>query len=164
VERTTPEAIDLQRTFRRMLDAGDRACAIEVSSHALELGRAEGIHFACRVFTNLSQDHLDFHETMERYYLAKRRLFEYESGPAVVNVDDEYGRRLAGELDSAATYAIDHDADYRARDVRFDPAGSSFTCETPGGPAGGRDAPARALQRSERARGDRGGDATRRRA
>jgi UDP-N-acetylmuramoyl-L-alanyl-D-glutamate--2,6-diaminopimelate ligase len=134
VERTTPEAIDLQRTFRRMLDAGDRACAIEVSSHALELGRAEGIHFACRVFTNLSQDHLDFHETMERYYLAKRRLFEYEGGPPVVNVDDEYGRRLAGELESAVTYAIDHDADYRARDVRFDPAGSSFTCETPGGP------------------------------
>jgi UDP-N-acetylmuramoyl-L-alanyl-D-glutamate--2,6-diaminopimelate ligase len=134
VERTTPEAIDLQATFRRMLDAGDRACAIEVSSHALELGRAEGIHFACRVFTNLTQDHLDFHETMERYYLAKRRLFEAPGAPSVVNVDDDYGRRLAGEIDGATTYAIDRDADYRATDVRFDPAGSSFTCETPDGP------------------------------
>jgi len=135
VERTTPEAIDLQATFRRMLDAGDRACAIEVSSHALELGRAEGIEFACRVFTNLSQDHLDFHNTMESYYLAKRRLFETGGdAPSVVNVDDEYGRRLAGEIERPLTYAIDRDADYRARDVRFDPAGSSFTCETPDGP------------------------------
>jgi UDP-N-acetylmuramoyl-L-alanyl-D-glutamate--2,6-diaminopimelate ligase len=134
VERTTPEAIDLQATFRRMLDAGDRACAIEVSSHALELGRAEGIEFACRVFTNLSQDHLDFHNTMESYYLAKRRLFETGGDtPSVVNVDDDYGRRLAGEIERPLTYAIDRDADYRARDVRFDPAGSSFTCETPDG-------------------------------
>src|SRR5688500_3493245 len=71
VERTTPESIDLQATFRRMLDGGDGACAMEVSSHALELGRAEGIHFACRVFTNLTQDHLDFHPDMEAYFNAK---------------------------------------------------------------------------------------------
>src|SRR5690349_14734522 len=134
VERTTPEAIDLQATFRRMLDAGDRACASEVSSHALELGRAEGIDFACRIFTNLTQDHLDFHRTMEAYYLAKRKLFEEPGAPSVVNVDDEYGRRLAGEIDHPVTYAIDRDADFRARDVRFDPAGSSFTCDTPDGP------------------------------
>src|SRR6187455_441729 len=76
VERTTPEAIDLQATFRRMLDSGDTAVAMEVSSHALELGRVAGIRFACRVFTNLTQDHLDFHETMEAYFLAKRRLFD----------------------------------------------------------------------------------------
>jgi UDP-N-acetylmuramoyl-L-alanyl-D-glutamate--2,6-diaminopimelate ligase len=86
------------------------------------------------VFTNLTQDHLDFHETMERYYLAKRRLFEAPGAPSVVNVDDDYGRRLAGEIDGATTYAIDRDADYRATDVRFDPAGSSFTCETPDRP------------------------------
>src|SRR3954462_656000 len=98
VERTTPEAIDLQATFERMVDAGDRACAMEVSSHALELGRASGIRFPCRVFTNLTQDHLDFHPTMEDYFLAKRRLFE-GAGPVVVNVDDQYGRRLAAELD-----------------------------------------------------------------
>jgi len=134
VERTTPEAIDLQATFRRMLDSGDRACAMEVSSHALQLGRAEGIHFACRIFTNLTQDHLDFHETMERYFLAKRRLFEPGEGAPIVNLDDEYGRRLAVEIGSPVTYAVEHEADYRARDVRFDPAGASFTCDTPDGP------------------------------
>jgi UDP-N-acetylmuramoyl-L-alanyl-D-glutamate--2,6-diaminopimelate ligase len=132
VERTTPEGIDLQATFRRMLDAGDTACAMEVSSHALELGRAEGIHFACRVFTNLTQDHLDFHPDMEAYFAAKRRLFD-TPGVAIVNVDDEYGSRLAGELGDALTYGVTSEADYRARDVDFDPSGSSFTCETPDG-------------------------------
>jgi UDP-N-acetylmuramoyl-L-alanyl-D-glutamate--2,6-diaminopimelate ligase len=131
VERTTPEAIDLQATFRAMLDGGDRACAMEVSSHALELGRASGIRFACRVFTNLTQDHLDFHETMEAYFLAKRRLFD-GAGPAVVNVDDEYGRRLAGEVD-CLTFAIDHEADYRGCGVEFDLMGSRFRCRTPAG-------------------------------
>ena len=134
VKHTTPEAIDLQATFRRMLDAGDGASAIEVSSHALELGRAGGIDYACRVFTNLTQDHLDFHSDMEAYYLAKRRLFD-APGPAVVNVDDGYGRRLAGELDGATTYGIDAEgASYRARDVRFDVAGARFTADTPDGP------------------------------
>jgi UDP-N-acetylmuramoyl-L-alanyl-D-glutamate--2,6-diaminopimelate ligase len=133
VVHTTPEAIDLQATFRRMVDGGDAACAMEVSSHALELGRAAGIHFACRVFTNLTQDHLDFHDDMEAYFLAKRRLFE-RPGPAVVNVDDEYGRRLADEVDGATTYAIDSPADYRAREVRFDVKGARFTAKTPDGP------------------------------
>jgi len=133
VERTTPEAIDLQATFRRMLDGGDRACAMEVSSHALELGRVAGIRFACRVFTNLSQDHLDFHETMDAYFAAKRRLFEGE-GPAVVNADDEYGRTLAAEID-CRTFAIERDADYRALDVEFDLTGARFRCVTPGGEA-----------------------------
>jgi UDP-N-acetylmuramoyl-L-alanyl-D-glutamate--2,6-diaminopimelate ligase len=131
VERTTPEAIDLQATFRRMLDAGDQTCAMEVSSHALELGRAAGIRFACRVFTNLTQDHLDFHETMEAYFLAKRRLFE-ELGLSVVNVDDQYGRRIAAELD-CVTVGIETQADYRALDVEFDLMGSRFRCETPDG-------------------------------
>src|SRR5918998_2797984 len=75
VARTTPEAIDLQATFRRMADAGDRACAMEVSSHALELCRAEGIEFDVAVFTNLTQDHLDFHGTLDAYFASKRRLF-----------------------------------------------------------------------------------------
>ena len=132
VERTTPEAVDLQATFRRMLDAGDRACAMEVSSHALELGRAGSIHFASRVFTNLTQDHLDFHPTMEDYFLAKRGLFD-GPGPAVVNLDDEYGRRLAAELDEPITFGVERDADYRARDVSFDLTGARFTCETPDG-------------------------------
>jgi UDP-N-acetylmuramoyl-L-alanyl-D-glutamate--2,6-diaminopimelate ligase len=132
VERTTPEAIDLQATFRRMLDGGDRACAMEVSSHALELGRVDSIRFACRVFTNLTQDHLDFHDTMDAYFEAKRRLFR-GPGIAVVNVDDEYGRRIAAEIE-CVTFAIDHEADYRARDVEFDLMGSRFTCQTPAGP------------------------------
>jgi UDP-N-acetylmuramoyl-L-alanyl-D-glutamate--2,6-diaminopimelate ligase len=131
VERTTPEAIDLQRTFRRMVEGGDVACAMEVSSHALELGRVGGITFACRVFTNLTQDHLDFHETMEDYFLAKRRLFS-AGGLAVVNVDDEYGRRIAAEID-CVTFSIERAADYRARDIEFDLMGSRFSCETPDG-------------------------------
>jgi UDP-N-acetylmuramoyl-L-alanyl-D-glutamate--2,6-diaminopimelate ligase len=131
VERTTPEAIDLQATFRAMLDGGDRACAMEVSSHALELGRVSGIRFACRIFTNLTQDHLDFHETMEAYFAAKRRLFE-DAGLSVVNVDDEYGRRIAAEVE-AVTFSVERDADYRARDVEFDLMGSRFRCETPDG-------------------------------
>ncbi|HEV3379262.1 MAG TPA: UDP-N-acetylmuramoyl-L-alanyl-D-glutamate--2,6-diaminopimelate ligase [Thermoleophilaceae bacterium] len=131
VERTTPEAIDLQATFRRMVDGGDRACAMEVSSHALELGRVAGIRFACRIFTNLTQDHLDFHETMEAYFAAKRRLFE-EPGLSVVNLDDEYGRRIAAEVESV-TFAVECDADYRARDVEFDLMGSRFVCDTPDG-------------------------------
>jgi UDP-N-acetylmuramoyl-L-alanyl-D-glutamate--2,6-diaminopimelate ligase len=132
VVHTTPEAIDLQATFRRMVEGGDEACAMEVSSHALELGRAAGIHFACRVFTNLTQDHLDFHEDMEAYFLAKRRLFDGPR-PVVVNVDDPYGRRLDDEVDGATTYAIESPAEYRARDVRFDVRGARFTAETPDG-------------------------------
>ncbi|MET0836421.1 MAG: UDP-N-acetylmuramoyl-L-alanyl-D-glutamate--2,6-diaminopimelate ligase [Thermoleophilaceae bacterium] len=131
VERTTPEAIDLQQTFRRMVDGGDLACAMEVSSHALELGRVAGIRFAGRIFTNLTQDHLDFHDTMEAYFLAKRRLFD-EGGLAVVNVDDDYGRRIAAEVD-CVTFAIEREADDRARDIEFDLMGSRFTCETPDG-------------------------------
>ena len=132
VERTTPEAIDLQRLFRRMLDGGDAACAIEVSSHALELRRTDGIEFEARVFTNLTQDHLDFHPSIEHYFLAKRRLFD-GPGAAIVNVDDAYGRRIAAEIAGATTFAIDSQADYRARAVSFDTAGSSFICESPDG-------------------------------
>src|SRR5919197_2533226 len=133
VERTTPEAIDLQATFRRMLDGGDRACAMEVSSHALELGRVAGVRFACRVFTNLTQDHLDFHGTMDAYFAAKSRLFE-EPGLSILNVDDEYGRRLAARLPEAVTFGLERDADYRAEAVGFDLSGARFTCQTPDGP------------------------------
>ncbi len=127
VQRTTPEAIDLQRTFREMLDAGDRACAMEVSSHALELHRADAIHFAAAIFTNLTQDHLDFHPTMEDYFAAKRRLFDAEPRVPVVNVDDPYGARLAASLDGPVTFALDRDADYRATDVEIGLTGSRFT-------------------------------------
>src|SRR5438094_9813225 len=91
VKRTTPEAIDLQRLFREMLDAGDRSVAMEASSHASALHRLDRVRFAALVFTNLSHEHLDFHGTMERYFEAKRRLF-LQGAPAAVNVGDEYGR------------------------------------------------------------------------
>jgi UDP-N-acetylmuramoyl-L-alanyl-D-glutamate--2,6-diaminopimelate ligase len=148
VERTTPEAIDLQRTFARMLESGDRACAMEVSSHALVLHRADAIDFAAKVFTNLSQDHLDFHADMEDYFAAKRLLFmgeggapviELGGGVSVVNLDDEYGRRLAGELETGEggnciTYsAAGGDADLSARGVTFDTGGAQFVCLTPDG-------------------------------
>jgi UDP-N-acetylmuramoyl-L-alanyl-D-glutamate--2,6-diaminopimelate ligase len=134
VERTTPEAIDLQRDFRAMLDGGDRACAMEVSSHALALGRAEAIRFAAAIFTNLTQDHLDFHDTMEDYFEAKRRLFvEHAPQTSVINVGDPYGERLAGEIDGARTFAVEAPADYSARDLRCDFAGCRFTLRTPAG-------------------------------
>ena len=127
VERTTPEAIDLQASFRRMLEAGDRACAMEVSSHAMALHRADAIHWEAALFTNLTQDHLDFHADMEDYFLAKRKLFEAGPGTAIVNVDDPYGRRLAGEFECVTFSAEGAEADFSARDVSFDAAGATFT-------------------------------------
>jgi UDP-N-acetylmuramoyl-L-alanyl-D-glutamate--2,6-diaminopimelate ligase len=128
VVRTTPEAIDLQATFRRMLEAGDGACAMEISSHALSLHRADAIHFEVALFTNLTQDHLDFHADMEDYFGAKRRLFaELAPGTAVVNVDDPYGARLAGEFECVTFSAEGAAADYSAREVGFTAAGAEFT-------------------------------------
>ena len=140
VERTTPEAIDLQRTFRRMVDGGDRACVVEVSSHALVLGRADAIHFDVAAFTNLTQDHLDFHTDMDDYFEAKRLLFVPPEGgdgivpgTAVVNVDDAYGRRLVMDLQRAGAppvvtfSAAGHLADLTAHDVSFDASGTRFT-------------------------------------
>ena len=149
VERTTPEAIDLQRTFRRMLEGGDAACAMEVSSHALALERTAGVRFAVAVFTNLTQDHLDFHADMEEYFLAKRSLFDSSAEPggsasgkvsrrvaaAVVNRDDPYGARLATELRDVGDLPLltfspsgEAGADFRAVDVSFDARGSRFRC------------------------------------
>ena len=127
VERTTPEAIDLQGTFRRMLEARDRACVMEVSSHALALHRADSIRFEVALFTNLTQDHLDFHADMEDYFRAKRLLFEMGPSAAVVNVDDEYGRRLAAEFDCVTFSAEGVNADFTAADVSFDAGGAEFS-------------------------------------
>ena len=102
----TPEAIDLQRLLRAMVDAGDHSCAMEATSIAAAQGRLAGTRFAVLVFTNLTQDHLDFHGTMEAYFAAKRGLFD-QSEHAVVNVGDEWGRRLAAELPHASTFAPD---------------------------------------------------------
>jgi UDP-N-acetylmuramoyl-L-alanyl-D-glutamate--2,6-diaminopimelate ligase len=137
VERTTPEAIDLQRTFRRMLDAGDAACAMEVSSHALVLHRADAIHFDVALFTNLTQDHLDFHADMEDYFQSKRQLFETGPETAIVNVDDPYAKRLAGELEAAAgpacvTFSAQgNEAHVVADAISFVPAGAEFTVTQP---------------------------------
>jgi UDP-N-acetylmuramoyl-L-alanyl-D-glutamate--2,6-diaminopimelate ligase len=134
--RTTPEAIDLQATFREMLDAGDRACAMEVSSHALELRRADGIHFAVAAFTNLSQDHLDFHPDMETYFAAKERLFtEFDVGRRVVVVDDAWGRRLAASLPDAVTVSLDRPADWQAVGHCAGLGGNAFTVRSPAGEA-----------------------------
>ena len=128
VQRTTPEAIDLQRTFREMLDAGDRSCAIEASSHASALGRLDGTRFAALVFTNLSQDHLDFHGTMDEYYESKRRLFG--AWPAAVNIGDAWGRRLADELRADGGTAADLRLRRRRRRApgraRADPGGRAI--------------------------------------
>ena len=139
VVRTTPEAIDLQRSFRAMLDGGDVACVMEVSSHALELRRVDDSEFAVAVFTNLTQDHLDFHPTMEDYFQAKRRLFtEVGARRAVLNLDDPYGARLATDPGIAApvTFALEHaGATYRADDLRTGLSGSGFTLHSPDGVA-----------------------------
>ncbi|TML20462.1 MAG: UDP-N-acetylmuramoyl-L-alanyl-D-glutamate--2,6-diaminopimelate ligase [Actinobacteria bacterium] len=110
----TPEAIDLQRLFREMLEECNDACVLEATSIASSKGRLDGTRFAALVFTNLSQDHLDFHGTMEEYFEAKRRLFA-QAQHAIVNVGDEYGRRLAGELPGAITFRAGDalDADLR---------------------------------------------------
>jgi UDP-N-acetylmuramoyl-L-alanyl-D-glutamate--2,6-diaminopimelate ligase len=133
VERTTPEAIDLQATFRELLDAGDRSCAMEASSHAAALHRLDGVRFACLVFTNLTQDHLDFHGTMESYFEAKRRLFvepdlDGNRPPAAVNVGDPYGRRLAEELAALGarllTFGLVDDAELRPESLDLSAAGA----------------------------------------
>jgi UDP-N-acetylmuramoyl-L-alanyl-D-glutamate--2,6-diaminopimelate ligase len=148
VVRTTPEAVDLQRTFRRMRDGGDEACVMEVSSHALVLGRSAGIRFDVKVFTNLTQDHLDFHSDMEDYFAAKRTLFSSgdeaaasSPGTPVINADDPYGRRLIEELRSGDAKPVTFSAagtdgaDYRAADVEFDATGARFRCIAPDGEA-----------------------------
>ena len=149
--RTTPEAIDLQREFREMLDAGDRSAAVEATSHGSTLGRLDRVRFSALVFTNLTQDHLDFHGTLDAYFDAKRRLFTETRPPAAVNVGDEPGRRLADDLrgqNELLTFGLADDADVRAEDLELGPAGARFA-------AGGIElehAPPRTLQRRERPR------------
>jgi UDP-N-acetylmuramoyl-L-alanyl-D-glutamate--2,6-diaminopimelate ligase len=94
-----------------MLDAGDRSCAMEASSHASELHRLDRVRFAALVFTNLSHEHLDFHGTMEAYFEAKRRLFLVDRPPAAINLGDEWGRRLAADRPGALTFGLAPDAE-----------------------------------------------------
>ena len=128
--RTTPEATDLQRLFRRMRSEDVTAAAMEVSSHGLALGRVRATRFAAALFTNLSQDHLDFHDDMEDYYAAKRSLFAAEHTPlAVINIDDEYGLRLADETDVEVVRVspAGDPAHARATTVDADADGAVFT-------------------------------------
>jgi UDP-N-acetylmuramoyl-L-alanyl-D-glutamate--2,6-diaminopimelate ligase len=127
--RTTPEAIDLQREFREMLDAGDRSAAVEATSHGSALGRLERVRFSALVFTNLTQDHLDFHGTLEEYFDAKRRLFTETRPAAAVNVGDEHGRLLADELrghNELLTFGLADDAELQAEDLELGPRGARF--------------------------------------
>jgi UDP-N-acetylmuramoyl-L-alanyl-D-glutamate--2,6-diaminopimelate ligase len=135
---TVHPAIDLQRTFRKMVDGGDRACVMEVFSQYLAVAQVDSVAFDVAIFTNLTRDHLDFHRTMENYFAAKRRLFiEWQTAHAVINVDDSYGARLAREpeLDGkVVTFALDDKtATFRAADVRTGLEGSSFTVLSPDG-------------------------------
>lgn len=142
-DRTTPESSDLFRMLRRAVDLGVRSAAIEVSSHALDQGRLNGMRFDAGVFTNLSRDHLDYHPSIEAYFAAKRRLFSLlrSGGRAVLNVDDEYGRRLARELgngngDGVVRFSAAGRPDAEVRVVRaeLDLGGIRAEVETSAGP------------------------------
>jgi UDP-N-acetylmuramoyl-L-alanyl-D-glutamate--2,6-diaminopimelate ligase len=133
--RTTPEAPDLHALLAVMRERGASAVTMEVSSHALELGRVDGVHFDLAVFTNLTQDHLDFHGSMEAYFRAKAQLFSVERAAAgLVCVDDEWGRRLDGMAAiPTATYAVGAPADWTAADLAAGHGGAtSFTVRGPG--------------------------------
>jgi UDP-N-acetylmuramoyl-L-alanyl-D-glutamate--2,6-diaminopimelate ligase len=133
--RTTPEAPDLQSMLREMVAAGCRACAMEVSSHALSLRRADEITFAAGVFTNLTRDHLDFHADMEDYFQAKRRLFELlpRDAPSLINIDDPRGLSLTEVGGRPVTYAINRPADITPGPLSFSLEGLAFDVRTPRG-------------------------------
>jgi UDP-N-acetylmuramoyl-L-alanyl-D-glutamate--2,6-diaminopimelate ligase len=139
--RTTPEAVEIQSMFSQMVRWNCQGVAMEVSSHALDQHRVAGVDFDVAVFTNLSQDHLDYHGTMENYFAAKAKLFDglgrlRKRGRAVVNADDEYGRRLIahwGGENAVLTYGVLSDAAIQAQDVRMSADGTCFVVRTPRG-------------------------------
>src|SRR5580700_556519 len=134
--RTTPESLDLQELLAQMANAGCRAAAMEVSSHALALERTRGLEWDVAVFTNLTQDHLDFHGTMKNYFESKAKLFtqlsrqEKKKKPvAIVNIDDRYGEQLLGKIDkniSVVTFGMRARADFRASNYRMEFGGTSY--------------------------------------
>ncbi|MGC9325034.1 MAG: UDP-N-acetylmuramoyl-L-alanyl-D-glutamate--2,6-diaminopimelate ligase [Desulfomonilia bacterium] len=131
---TTPGPIDLFERLHAMNRAGVDTCIMEVSSHALDQNRVAGLEFACAVFTNLSQDHLDYHKDMEAYFLAKKRLFEnYLSGDAIINVDDPFGKRLYSEYPSAVTFGRDPEASIRLLGLASTTSGLSLSLSSPAG-------------------------------
>lgn len=127
--RTTPEAIDIQRMLKEMVDEGITRCAVEATSIGIDRGRIDGTEFDVAAFTNLTRDHLDHHRTMDRYYRSKARLFtDPPPGAAVINLDDPYGRRLTSEVTvPTLTYGIEAGADLLAENIGLDAGGSVFT-------------------------------------
>jgi UDP-N-acetylmuramoyl-L-alanyl-D-glutamate--2,6-diaminopimelate ligase len=134
--RTTPEAVEVQETLARMLEAGVRRVVMEVSSHGIELDRVSGTRFEGALFTNLTRDHLDLHGTMEAYYATKRELFRWTEGPKVANAEDAWGRRLAREVAWVKTFGGTAEADYRVARVETSRTGTSFTLCHSGGDLG----------------------------
>jgi UDP-N-acetylmuramoyl-L-alanyl-D-glutamate--2,6-diaminopimelate ligase len=140
--RTTPEALDLQELLAQIVNAGCRAATMEVSSHALAQERTRGIEWNVAVFTNLTQDHLDFHGTMENYFEAKAKLFEdlaaqehKKRATAVINIDDRYGEKLIERISnkiSTVTYGMSQRADFRASNYRTEFAGTSYQLDAKG--------------------------------
>ena len=130
---TTPESLDLQRMLRDMVNRNVNYCVLEVSSHSLELKRVVGCDFQTAIFTNLSQDHLDFHKSLDNYFEAKARLFkDYPVKTAVINLDDPYGERLLKAVPGKViTYGINKSADISAEEIKCSPNGLSFTARTP---------------------------------
>ena len=134
--RTTPESSDLQHLLTRMRDAGVAEATMEVSSHAIDLHRVDCVHFAAVAFTNLTQDHLDYHHTLEEYASVKRRLFtDFSSGAKIVNIDDPFGARIASEVPDVITVGRSRDAMVRSVAEELSATGASFTLETPAGAA-----------------------------
>ena len=133
--RTTPEAPDVQQLLSEMLEQGCRSAVMEVSSHALSLKRVDGMHFAAGVFSNLTRDHLDFHEDMEAYFAAKRRLFEMlpATAPGVINMDDPRGPALVEICRRPVTYAINATADVTPGPIEMTLSGLRFDVTTPKG-------------------------------
>jgi UDP-N-acetylmuramoyl-L-alanyl-D-glutamate--2,6-diaminopimelate ligase len=140
--RTTPESLDLQELLAQMTNAGCRAAAMEVSSHALALERTRGLEWDVAVFTNLTQDHLDFHGTMENYFESKAKLFTQLAGQekkqkpvAIVNIDDRYGEQLLGKIDKnifVVTFGMSARADFRASNYRMEFGGTSYQLDARG--------------------------------
>ncbi|HRR41408.1 MAG TPA: UDP-N-acetylmuramoyl-L-alanyl-D-glutamate--2,6-diaminopimelate ligase, partial [Syntrophales bacterium] len=139
---TTPESLDLQRILREMADSGVQNVVMEVSSHALAQHRVDDCEFDIGVFTNLSSEHMDYHKTMEEYFLAKRRLFDTlldgrkgnRRWRMVVNVDDPWGKRLLGEVGAeAVTFGMDPAADVTCEDASFSLEGIRAAAKTPAG-------------------------------
>src|SRR5947199_1963862 len=140
--RTTPESLDLQELLAQIANAGCSAAAMEVSSHALAQDRTRGLEWNVAVFTNLTQDHLDFHQTMENYFEAKAGLFtglaeqNQKTKPvAIVNIDDRYGQQLLGRIDknvSVVTYGMGSRADFRASSYRAEFSGTSYQLDARG--------------------------------